>query len=52
MLRRYFKTVAISVTRGGSVQVSRYRTIEQGLQNCRNVGHSSKVRLYENMVCM
>ena len=24
----------------------RYRTIEQGLQNCRNIGHSSKVILY------
>ena len=24
----------------------RYRTIEQGLQNCHNIGHSSKVILY------
>ena len=27
-------------------KLSRYRTIEQGLQNCRNIGHSSKVILY------
>ena len=33
-------------------KLSRYQTIEQGLENCRNIGHSSKVRLYEHMVCM
>ena len=33
-------------------KLSRYRGIEQGLENCRNIGHSSKVRLYEHMVCM
>ena len=27
-------------------KLSRYQTIEQGLQNCRNIGHSSKVILY------
>ena len=27
-------------------KLSRYLTIEQGLQNCRNIGHSSKVILY------
>ena len=41
-------TVAISVTRmlEQIEKLSRYRTIEQGLQNCRNIGHSSKVILY------
>ena len=52
---RDFKTVAISVTQAKLYciyrsencrileqieKLSRYRTIEQGLQNCRNIGHS------------
>ena len=47
--RRDLKTVAISVTPAKPKnchmlehieKLSRYRTIEQGLQNCRNIGHS------------
>ena len=32
----------LSYARADSEKLSRYRTIEQGLQNCRNIGHSSK----------
>ena len=38
----YSKTVAISVIRAGSVKLSRYRPIEQVLQNCRNIGHLNR----------
>ena len=33
-------------------KLSRYQTIDQGLQNCRNIGHLSKVIAYSHMVCM
>ena len=40
------KTVELSNYRVYRAKLSSYRTIEQGLQNCRNIGHSSKVILY------
>ena len=42
MSSRYWKTVAISVIRAGSVKLWRYRTVEQVLENCRNIGHFSE----------
>ena len=33
-------------------KLSRYRTIEQLVQNCRIIGDSSKVIAYEHMVSM